>query len=244
MFRLFAPNFDIVLLVLSRIQTSFLHVVHLSALIKMPLTRELVSDIKDVFKDCLEEMLKCEDFIQRLSNRLSQNINKKVEEAVKTYMDRCEQLEIQNKMLLNKIDTLEQHTRRNNIRIQGIAEDSKEDLGKKLLNLFNEKLNVNVVQKDFDSIYRIGSNSNNAGMSRPIIVKCTNSYIKNEILKNRKKLKGSKTFLCEDLSLARYKLYRAAQEKYGKKFAWTINGDVKVKAGSVIKKIRSLNDLD
>ncbi|KAK9711956.1 hypothetical protein QE152_g25161 [Popillia japonica] len=115
-------------------------------------------------------------------------------------------------MLSYKLDNLEQYSRRNNIRIIGIKEQKDEKLESELVSLFKDKLNINIVQRDMDCFHRVGNVDSKTKASRPVIIKFATYNIKDEVLKNRKKLRGSNIFISEDLTSARYKLLRAVQD--------------------------------
>lgn len=52
------------------------------------------------------------------------------------------------------------------------------------------------------------------------------------ILQNRKKLRGSKIIITEDLTKSRLTLFKLAQEKLGRRSAWTRDGTVWVQVGN------------
>ena len=92
--------------------------------------------------------------------------------------------------LLNKIDELEQYSRRNCLLINGIkkADPPKENVSEEtsevstqentdiaVLLIFNEKLGVDVHIKDIDRTHRIGKQKQkNKDAPRPVIVKFSN----------------------------------------------------------------------
>ncbi|CAH0558593.1 unnamed protein product [Brassicogethes aeneus] len=70
--------------------------------------------------------------------------------------------------------------------------------------------------------YRVGNLSNNK--PRSVFVKLKNYADKVEIIKNRKKLKGTKIHIKEDLTKNKMEILTAASEKFGYKNVWSLNG--------------------
>ncbi|KAK9730990.1 hypothetical protein QE152_g14036 [Popillia japonica] len=184
------------------------------------------------------------------------NTNKHIEQVRQDYAVKCESMEKDKTMLLNKIDELEQYSRRNSIRVFGIPENNDENVRNKIIELCSHKLNVNIDNTQIDRAHRVGStntaNSKHTSSHRGIMVKFINYEHKMLVLQNRKKLKGSKVVITEDLTSTRYKLLRNAREKFGfnnarEKFgfnsAFTINGTITVKTKSNSYKIKTAEDL-
>ncbi|KAI4458221.1 odorant receptor [Holotrichia oblita] len=216
----------------------------------MPLTREQILDYKEIFKECVENLITDDTFIQRLGNALTKTIENSIKVALKTYSDTLktysasiDQLKEENLTLRNKMDNLEQYSRRNNIRISGLVEEQNENLQEKVLNFCRDKLNVSAESRDIDRVHRLGKPGKTS--PRCVIIKFTNYGSKQKILAARKKLKGSKEkcFVTEDLTKSRYELYRAAQDKWGVKHVWTQDGRIKVKLSNKVITVQSLKDL-
>lgn len=213
----------------------------------MPLTRDQISDIKEVFRDCIKEVLQSEDFIKTVTAVVIKSIDERIEQVRQDYAVKCESMEKDKTMLLNKIDELEQYSRRNSIRVFGIPENNDENVRNKIIELCSHKLNVNIDNTQIDRAHRVGStntaNSKHTSSHRGIMVKFINYEHKMLVLQNRKKLKGSKVVITEDLTSTRYKLLRNAREKFGFNSAFTINGTITVKTKSNSYKIKTAEDL-
>ena len=118
--------------------------------------------------------------------------------------------------LLNKIDELEQYSRRNCLLINGIkkADPPKENVSEEtsevstqentdiaVLLIFNEKLGVDVHIKDIDRTHRIGKQKQkNKDAPRPVIVKFSNYNTRERVFQARRKLKGTKITMVENLT--------------------------------------------
>jgi hypothetical protein len=122
-------------------------------------------------------------------------------ESVKTQLskanDRISSLESCKTELLNKIDDLENKSKKNNIIIFGLTEieDGNEPIDDFLL-LAGCKLDVNLDKNCVSHAYRIGKNFG----KRPLLVSFIQYSSKEIIMKNVGKLKGSKITISEDLS--------------------------------------------
>ena len=98
-----------------------------------------------------------------------------------------------------KLINLEDRSRRNNLRIDGIVENENEtwsDTQKKAEELFGKILGVENV--DVERAHRSGKKQ--AGKPRSIVLKLLNWKDKQKILLNCHKLKGRKIYVYEDFS--------------------------------------------
>ncbi|XP_040063739.2 uncharacterized protein LOC120838065 [Ixodes scapularis] len=103
--------------------------------------------------------------------------------------------------LENKVDDLENRMRRNNLIFFGIPEnlnETKRDLEKVIISeILEDKLGIENV--GVERIHRIGRP--NKGKSRPVILKLFDYNVKENILRNARKLKGTKISISEDFSI-------------------------------------------
>ena len=100
----------------------------------MRLSAEDLRQIKDLFNKSVDEMLSKKEFCDKIANLISKEVEALRDHAVK--------LEKENLLLREKIDDLEQHSRRSSLRIHGVLEESGENVENKLLNIFSEKLGM------------------------------------------------------------------------------------------------------
>lgn len=102
--------------------------------------------------------------------------------------------------IFNKLRTLEDRTRRNNIRIDGLKENENEtweECEEKVKSLLKEKLHINDVE--IERAHRVKGNKNKTG-PKTIVAKILNWKVKNEIIKSSSKLKDTGYFINEDFS--------------------------------------------
>lgn len=130
-------------------------------------------------------------------------------------------------LLSDKIDTLEQSARINNLRIHGLPEEKEnESVIDNVLNLFVAKLGVACSSDDINNAYRLGRLSNDVEEPRTVLVNFIRQTKRGEVLKAKSKLRNNSISVFEDLSKQRYKLLKAAKEKVGSKKAWSANGNI------------------
>lgn len=102
--------------------------------------------------------------------------------------------------LVNKIDYIENQSRRNNVIFDGILEDSKETWQETEVKV-HEVLKSNMGFSDnlpIERAHRVGAKK--AQKSRAIVVKFSSYKDREAVLRNGKKLKGSAVYVREDLS--------------------------------------------
>lgn len=125
-------------------------------------------------------------------------------------------------------DKLEQYTRRENFRVSGLNisdDDSRDVLMDKVCTL-TQSIGVDLNKDDFVACHRVGKSRNQ------VICRLKSRDKKEEIMRNKKKLKGkstdsgSKIYLNEDLTPLRLRMLKLAKQQY--KGAHTINGKVVV----------------
>uniref|UniRef100_A0A147BIZ2 Myosin light chain kinase n=1 Tax=Ixodes ricinus TaxID=34613 RepID=A0A147BIZ2_IXORI len=118
--------------------------------------------------------------------------------------------------LESKIDDLENRSRRNNLVIYGVEESNAETeqhlMEKVVEGFFKSKMSVEV--KSLERIHRLGRVAR--GKPRPIILRFGNYNERQNVLRNAKKLKGTRIFINEDFSknvrMIRKKLWESAKE--------------------------------
>lgn len=121
-----------------------------------------------------------------------------------------------------RINDLEQNAKLLQLRVFNVPEERSENLNDILLTIFNKKLGINSCQ--IDKCYRIGPLKTNDNKKWPILVKFRSMHDRNNIFYNKKKLKGSKIVIAEELIKPRFELLKLAKEKLGKFKVWSKEG--------------------
>lgn len=103
-------------------------------------------------------------------------------------------LKNQIQAMQKRIDSTENATRKNNIIIKGIDEHEHEDLTEIVTELIPRKLNIQLKQEDIQDIFRMNTRSS----PKPILLRLTRYMKKNEIMREKVKLNGSKIYLDND----------------------------------------------
>ena len=183
-----------------------------------------------------------------LSDRI-RSLNAKLDskdELIKSLETRIVTLESAN-------DSIEQYTRRANLRVCGVPEENDgEDTDQKVLAVFNAKLGMDPPLRptDFERSHRLGrkaDDSDGTTRTRPIIVRFVSERVRDSVYRARTRLKGHDIYMNEDLTARRAKLaYDARQLKKAKKIVdcWSSYGKVIVKdSNNKIREIKSPSDL-
>lgn len=84
------------------------------------------------------------------------------------------------------LDTVEKEVKRKNLVISGMVEEVNENLYGRVLSIL-QSLRSMVRQQDIDCVYRVGTPS--AGKTREVVVELFSRFVKEDILKERRKLR-------------------------------------------------------
>lgn len=142
-----------------------------------------MDDVKEELRQMREENKKCrEEWIQEKCKwETERNLMKKTI----TEME-------------DKVTYLENQSRRDNIVIRGVQEmerESWDDTVKVVIDV-GKRIGIDISKEDVTRAHRIGYGKT----PRPIVVKMRSWRMKNEFMKNKKKLKGSDVIIQEDLA--------------------------------------------
>ena len=187
-----------------------------------------MDEIKNIKKD-VEEL---KDSIEHTEDVVDLKI-KKVEEKIEHLKENFKN-NVENKPI-----ELEDRSRRENIRVDGLIEEEGETWDAteiKVSNLLQNKLGLTNVQ--IDRAHRTGRKGRE--YPRTIVAKLSNYKDKEKILKNRKKLKGTDIYINEDFSKEtvshRKKLWSQVKKLRAEgKFAF-------LQYRSIVKRERDIND--
>ena len=145
----------------------------------------------------------------------------------------------------NHLNQLEQYSRRNCLRVFGIEEHPNENTNVAVMDLTSKYLGFKLNPSDIDRSHRIGKKEQ--GKPRAIIIKFQNYNARDQCIKNRRKLKGTKFVIKEDLTKVNQQLLQATKINPLVKSAWSHDGKivalVSKNNNQFTKKIWGLNDL-
>ncbi|XP_033123850.1 uncharacterized protein LOC117122406 [Anneissia japonica] len=144
------------------------------------------------------------------------------------------------------LDDLEQYSRRNCLRFFGIKEASNEKADDIILKLAND-IGVDLTLDDIERSHRVGRKFDNSTKPRPIIVKFCSYRKRNDIIKSRRRLKGSGKFIHEDLTYKRQILMNQLRQKTAVLAVWSIDGrifaSIKKNGKEITQRVLSINDI-
>ena len=104
-----------------------------------------------------------------------------------------------------------------------------------IINTLNEKLDLDITLRDIERTHGIRDLKETKGKICPIIVKFVRYNDRNIVFRNKKKLKGQKISITENLTKIRMDKLRQAKEVYGFTNVWTNDGKIFFKSDSNAK---------
>ena len=162
-----------------------------------------IAEVKEILVEIRGSNEKIVTELRQLKGTVSQLVGRidYMESEVASVKNELYRLQDYTGFLEDKLDDLENRSRRQNIVIRGVHEDEKESweqTEKKVRDVISERLNISVTEQMVERAHRTGKR--NPGRDRPIVCKLLSDKTKSEILKNCKKLRGSKIFIEQDYS--------------------------------------------
>lgn len=139
-----------------------------------------------------------EDSLDRLETRITSKINEHTDQRIGLICEELEKMKTVGAEHNKRILELEKQAKVRNIILFGVEEDEKsyEGLENKMINIFNNCLQVKCHKNEIEIIRRMGRKTENK--LRPIIVTFTTFGKKLAILKNKTHLKDKNYYIKED----------------------------------------------
>lgn len=134
----------------------------------------------------------------------------------------------------SRLDDAEQYSRRNCVIIHNLPESKDEDLYDKVEKLCKDKLEVEVDKRYLDRVHRLYTRRIRtaadvvANGARPVIVKFSHYHKREEVFRNKKKLKGTNISVTESLTQYRLQVLKECKDKFGRQNVWTMDGKIVV----------------
>ena len=159
-------------------------------------------------KNEVSDLRKSLEFTQNNLEEKVDNVEKRIEKLESDIQETYE-YQIDPKYVQDKLTDLEDKSRENNIRIDGIKETKGEtwnDCEEKVQDMFAQKLGLD--DTETERAHRAKRNNRDSNTNRPqtIIVKLLRFKYKTKIFQNAKKLKGQNIFINNDFSKATLEL--------------------------------------
>lgn len=215
-----------------------------------------MSDLQSHFRDELvkfrEEIvnIRSPDVQNSEGDKLASLINRfnlfeaSVNNRLQTLQRQVEDTKKQEEQLYVKVDDILQQTNRNKVVIYGLSEKDGESLHNYVIEHLKNKMEITINKTDIAGCYRVGRKKPGDKKSRPVIVEFYNWRLRDEILLQKRKLKGSKTVCTEILSPLRYKVYITAKQKFGNNDCWIYRGRIGVLQAGETRYVATMSQLD
>ena len=181
--------------------------------------------------------------------------NEKLEQKNTSLQSQADNLQSEVELRSMVLEDLQQYSRRNCVLVTGVPEEKDENTDELIKHLSTDKLKVPLADEDIDRSHRVGK-PKTKGKARAIIVKFTRHNKKTQIIKARRKLRGSNIGIQEQLTTFKLFFLEKARKLVKMstiaKAAWTWDGRVtvlvqpsdKVPGKKVtINRIEDLNDI-
>lgn len=201
----------------------------------------LQSSIQAAVESALANVTVIGKLVDLVASKVSQSVNESIQASLQQALTDIRRIDKDVKSLiddygrykdfsLQRLDELEQYQRRNNLRVFGVVEKKGENTDTLLIDIFKNKLNVDVSLSDIDRSHRVGATQEPGPdgkiKHRPIIVKFVSYRVRRLVFDNKKKLKGSSISVREDLTSHRTKLLQSVMSAHGPRNTWTLDGRI------------------
>lgn len=207
---------------------------------------ELKKLIKETSKDIIKELLCDKHFIDSLVDKLADKVSEKIDNEIEKLSEQItdirqtiDGIQAEQDEVRLRVADLEQDSKQGQLRLYGLPEDNEGDLTKQVVDVFERKMGVEgaVVNR----CYRIGPKK--AGRARAVLIKFDSLRQRDLVFYNKKKLKGTKLVVAEELVKSRYELLLYAKEKLGRDKVWTAGGKIFTKVNGSKKLLRSSDEV-
>ena len=146
---------------------------------------------------------------------IAESCAKAVTSALDKSKDQDQPLDVKTNLLAFKADRLDQESRAENVRINGVSESAfdSEDVEEQVMGVLGSA-NIHLNKEEIRKCYRIGRKRVDVQTPRTILVKLTSENTKEKIIKEKRKLRDQKTFVSEDLTPGRALLLKRVRERF------------------------------
>ena len=115
---------------------------------------------------------------------------------------------------------------RNCLLIHGTTEGNQKNTHDLALDIFREKLDIELTQKDLDRTHRIGKNDKRSNRPRPVILKFIRYNDRKNIFSQKKQLINFGMSIAESLTKLSMSKLAKAREEFGLRNVWTVDGRI------------------
>lgn len=201
--------------------------------------QQVIQQVKDLTVEVVKRIDVVEGQVLEIENKAN-----KVEKDVKVLQGKTSRHQSSISELERRIQTLEreqndiqQYSRRWNLRVYRVPEakgETMKDCTKKVCDIFTDLVGVQVKSENIEVAHRSGKPG---PKPRPILVRFFDRKDRDEVLRNRRKLKNKGYVIDEDLTFANYQLSKKAAAHTATMSVWSSNGKIlaRLKNGQVVK---------
>ena len=185
----------------------------------------LIDQINKAVKTAIQEATM--RLMDALEKSICQQIEKKVEEHIEAKLKEFSPSNNTYTCELDKIDTIDQNQKRDSLRVFGIPTnpdnqwEKREETLEAVQNIART-MDIQISEHDITECYRTHSKA----QSKPIVVRFNNPSTRLRFLQNKKKLKGSKVYVEEELTPRRSKLAHEIRTSEAVNAQWTRSGKI------------------
>ena len=169
------------------------------------LQRQFTDSLKDADKRINDVITSLEYTQSRLDDALDGC-------TIRQLTNENERMKMQLRETKDRLDYLDDQSRRNNLRFSGVPElpgENWEQSQHKIAKLLQDKMNMK--NTEFDRVHRVGRFSNDR--PRDIVAKFSKFPERDDVYRNRRKLMGTNIFINEDLCPATMEIRREQMDK-------------------------------
>ena len=195
----------------------------------------------------LFDKMKIEMQIQtnELKESITNNILDRIDEKLTPLIEENEKLKQKICSLENEVEYLKKEKKSNNIVIYELEESEKSipELLQNLKGIFKQDLNVTVEENEVNRLYRLGGTKVD-NKHRPVLLSFTNGWKKDQIMMNKKNLKGiyvSEDYTKEVIKKRKALLPQLLEEKKKGNIAFLKYDKLVVKGSNTDKRKRELS---
>ena len=168
------------------------------------------------------------DFKELLRDSFKEDLSGMIAQVVKPFEEKIIKLEEKVLQLEEKCNDNEQYSCWYNIHIYGVNNSISADSFKTVIEFCRNELGIEVKHEEIDRAHCMGKPNRDG--ARALIVKFKSYESKRKIMINKRKLKGKKLYVNEDLTWLNQQLLKRVRDAIaGKAYVFTADGYILVK---------------
>lgn len=135
---------------------------------------------------------------KEITEAVTKNVSDNINEKLTALVEENKSLKTELKILNDKIKSMEEHKKQNNIIFFGIKEEQRSESPiEAVIKVLGKDMSIHINSSEINNAFRLGEKKDNK--PRPILVTFTTKWRRNEVLRNKRKL-DPEVYVKEDLS--------------------------------------------